>query len=68
MIVCVCEAVSEKTIKKHIVENSAKTLDEIRAHTNACTNCMCCKTMIEEMLEEHSAGCDGDCSSCPKNI
>ena len=58
MIVCVCNNVSDKTIRQ-AVANGAESLQEIRAQLNVgscCGKCLpCAKTLVRECLEDAGA-------------
>ena len=51
MIVCVCEAVSESTLKRAI-EAGCKSLGKIRSRTGAGTDCGQCTCTLRELLRE----------------
>lgn len=46
MLVCHCNVVSDKDIKKY------KNLKEVRKHTKATTTCGGCTDAVKEILEE----------------
>lgn len=59
MYICVCNAVSERTIRK-AVDDGVKTMEQLRMRTGCATCCGCCEPLAEqilvECLEEKGAG------------
>jgi bacterioferritin-associated ferredoxin len=51
MMVCLCESVSERKVRRAI-EHGARTLDEVAAACRAGTGCGGCHPTICEMLVE----------------
>jgi bacterioferritin-associated ferredoxin len=62
MIVCICRAVSDKTIH-NAIENGAESIQEIGATCRAGTSCGACVPNMQRMIEEKkrriSSGCSG---------
>jgi bacterioferritin-associated ferredoxin len=67
VIVCVCHAVPEKTLR----EAAARGLsaEEVVRATGAGTSCGCCAPAVEEILAEHGR-CEHNeaprCHGCPR--
>ncbi len=51
MIICHCHRVTDKHILK-LVEDGAKTFEDIKCGCNACTGCEGCKKAVLEILKE----------------
>lgn len=51
--VCTCNGVSRKRIHSAIQEEGAKSVEDIRELTGACTVCQNCKPTIQEILDEY---------------
>ena len=49
MIVCICKAINDKTIKQAITDG-AKTVCDIKRMTGACTQCCKCAKAIHMMV------------------
>lgn len=56
MYVCVCNAISDKAVKK-AVANGARTLADLQAQLGVATCCGCCASCAESYLE-HQANTD----------
>jgi bacterioferritin-associated ferredoxin len=58
MIVCICNNVSDKAIRK-AVDNGASTLSALREHLDVGTCCgkcnSCAKTILRECLEDQAS-------------
>jgi bacterioferritin-associated ferredoxin len=52
MYICLCEAVSDKTIKQ-AMNAGCQSVKEIRHATGAASKCCKCVPMIQEILTEH---------------
>ena len=50
MIVCVCKVVSDREIKRAIV-NGATTLEDLQIDLGVCVNCKKCETCVRDLLE-----------------
>jgi nitrite reductase (NADH) large subunit len=53
MIICQCNAVSEKEIIKTIKKKGAVKLEHIQRLTGAGTSCGRCIPLIDDLLEKH---------------
>ncbi len=53
MIVCVCQAVSDREIKKAI-SDGADTMRALRQHLGVATQCGQCACAVRELLDEHT--------------
>lgn len=53
MYVCLCEAVSDKTIQKAI-DSGCDTIKKIRDKTGAAKQCCKCVTDIQQMLKSNT--------------
>jgi bacterioferritin-associated ferredoxin len=51
MYVCVCNAVTETTIRQ-AVDDGVRTLRELRLHTGCSMTCGTCEDLAEEVLVE----------------
>ncbi len=51
MYVCICNAISEKSVKE-AVANGARTLADLQAQLGVATSCGCCASCAESYLEE----------------
>ncbi|MEM1089303.1 MAG: (2Fe-2S)-binding protein [Pseudomonadota bacterium] len=52
VIICVCNAVSEKQIREAI-RGGASSIGDLRAQTGCATNCGSCVDMAISLLDEH---------------
>ncbi len=65
MILCLCKAVSEKTVRLAIAQG-ATTVDAVGARCGAGTDCRSCRSAIREMIADAEAvpvACQG-CNAC----
>lgn len=51
MYVCVCNAVTEHTIRQAAADG-VRSLEELQMHTGCATGCGCCALMAEEVLRQ----------------
>jgi bacterioferritin-associated ferredoxin len=51
MYVCVCHAVTDRTIREAAV-GGVRTLEDLAAHTGAGTCCGCCRSLATQILDE----------------
>ena len=61
MILCLCKAVSDKTVRLAIA-TGATTVDAVGARCGAGTDCRSCRSAIREMIDDAQAvpvACDG---------
>ena len=61
MIVCICRAVSDKTIH-NAIENGAESVQEIGATCRAGTSCGACVPNMQRMIEEKKRNILSGCS------
>ena len=54
MYVCICNAITERTIREH-AERGVTTLDELAVATGAGTCCGACRPLALEILDQHHA-------------
>ena len=52
-LICTCFGVSEETIEREIVENSASSVEIVGEICNAGTGCGSCRMLIQEMIDQH---------------
>lgn len=52
MYVCLCKAVSDRTIKAAI-RSGARTLQQVTACSGAGSDCGACRGVIRDLIEEH---------------
>lgn len=52
MIICICRAVSDTTIRKVVEEHDILGIHELKQCMQVCDQCTCCKDAIEEIIEE----------------
>jgi len=62
MVLCVCQAVSDREVDAAIREG-ARSLAEVARVCGAGTDCGCCQTAIERRIEQ---ACSGSCADCPR--
>ncbi len=68
MIVCVCHAVSDHTLREMATAGGA-TLDEVARLTGAGTGCGCCSSDVSRLVAEAERGCGSSgaaCADCPQ--
>ena len=53
MIVCICNDVSELTIKKLIKKHSVKSVEELQKYISVSNRCHGCQRYIEKLIEKH---------------
>jgi bacterioferritin-associated ferredoxin len=51
MYVCLCEAVTEDTVRKEIADG-AQSVGDLADRTHASTNCGSCVERLQELLDE----------------
>ncbi len=56
MFVCVCHAVTDRTIREAAARGVA-TLDQLQCHTGAGASCGCCRGMALQILQESQGNC-----------
>jgi bacterioferritin-associated ferredoxin len=69
MIVCLCEAVSDRAIRA-AREAGAHTLEAVASATGAGSGCGCCHSTIEKVLAEpaKASPCKPvPCAGCPRS-
>jgi len=49
--ICACENVSKGDIAHQVTENNAKTIDDIKKSTKACTGCAGCTPLVNDILK-----------------
>lgn len=54
--ICVCFSVSEKTIQETIAHGALHTIAEVTAKCNAGAGCGSCRSLIQDLLDEHWSG------------
>jgi bacterioferritin-associated ferredoxin len=66
VIVCVCRAVSDRTLRA-LVRDGARTPEELARATGAGTSCGCCREEIERLVaSDHREACrEVPCPGCP---
>lgn len=52
MIICRCNEVSLQEIKKFLKTNPHASLEDLKLHTSASTNCGRCKTLVEKTYQK----------------
>ena len=62
MIVCCCQAVTERDLDAAIA-SGANSVDAVGQLNGAGTDCGCCLDTIEQRIAER---CGGDCATCPR--
>jgi bacterioferritin-associated ferredoxin len=66
MILCVCKAVSDRSIRAAIADG-ATSIDEVAHRTSAGTDCGVCREDVHALLEDAGIACDaGGCAHCPR--
>ena len=66
MVLCICQAVSDKEVEAAI-RAGARSLDDIGERCGAGTDCGCCREAIEERLAtDVERPCAGGCRDCPR--
>lgn len=51
MFVCVCHAVTDRTIRE-AASRGITTLEQLQCHTGAGATCGCCRSMALQILQE----------------
>lgn len=51
MIVCVCNAITTKTIEDIIEKKELKTIKQLQQEMPICNQCKCCSYAIKELLQ-----------------
>ena len=54
--ICVCFSVAEKTIQETIAHGALHTIAEVTAKCNAGAGCGSCRSLIQDLLDEHWSG------------
>jgi bacterioferritin-associated ferredoxin len=68
MFVCLCHVTTDSEIRD-VIDDGARTVDEIGERCGAGTGCGGCRPMIHDMLEASGRGCDRSgsrCADCPR--
>jgi bacterioferritin-associated ferredoxin len=52
MIVCICNAVNDKTVAKCIEEHSCSSIAELQQHLTICDRCKLCQDQVEGMIRD----------------
>lgn len=65
MIVCLCHAVSESTVRR--LAGAGASAEEIARGTGAGTACGCCASAVAQAVAEAAKGCGAaaPCPGCP---
>lgn len=61
MIVCVCRAVSDRTIRQAVTEG-ASTLEDVARKCGAGTCCGACVNAVATLIGRHGPSASPDCS------
>ena len=48
---CYCTGVTQKRVLRAMAEKGARTLDEVRRASGACTGCQSCRCELEVLLQ-----------------
>ena len=62
MILCICQAVTDREIDAAI-RNGARSLADISRVSGAGGDCGCCKGVIEQWIDR---ACGRNCADCPR--
>jgi len=53
MIVCICNDISERRIKKAIIEHEdVHTVKDLQKYINVCDSCHGCFTYLDKMIQQ----------------
>ena len=63
MILCLCKAVSEKTVRL-VVAAGATTVDAVGTRCGAGTDCRSCRHAIRDMIDDAAQAVPSSCDSC----
>jgi bacterioferritin-associated ferredoxin len=65
MILCICRSVTDREVDAAI-GRGARSLGEVAARASgAGSDCGCCKSAIEQRLED---ACGNDCANCSRKM
>ena len=64
MVVCICRAVSDRTIESAI-RDGASTLDDVKRTCRAGTGCGACHGQVNEMISRFAGEQKDGCEGCP---
>lgn len=54
-LICTCFGISEDTIERCVVKESAKTIEEVGKLCRAGTGCGSCRLLIQEIIDQHQS-------------
>jgi len=61
MVLCLCKGLSDKAVQR-VIDDGARSVDEIGDRCGAGTDCGSCKDALEQMVES----CGRGCADCPR--
>lgn len=53
---CYCTGVTQKRVLRGMAEHGARTIDDIRRVTGACTGCQSCRCELEQLIQAVADG------------
>ncbi len=57
MIVCICNDISERKIKKTVIEHEEiHTIKDLQEYLPVCTNCQGCRTYLDTIIQQVDGG------------